>query len=222
MSLRLVPVEQARAVAIRHLAPGSTFSLWWDRASGRHEREVRGVLLSVHGDGYARVRIRYDDSEQEVEFKDASGKDRSFTSHKTETVEWSAGTLVIEEENEMAKEATKSAALKVKDAPAAKGPKVPENDCLCGCGEKVFNRFKPGHDARYYSQLKKVVAGDLTFGKLSKAAQKVLGNNAGVKKELDAHFKPKPAKTNVAESPNKGGGKKGGALAPAPDEVDEE
>lgn len=36
---------------------------------------------------------------------------------------------------------------KVKEPSAPKGPKAPENKCLCGCGALCHNRFRPGHDA---------------------------------------------------------------------------
>lgn len=46
-----------------------------------------------------------------------------------------------------AKKATK------KNAPKAKAAPKRENDCLCGCGEKVRFSFGQGHDARLRGML---------------------------------------------------------------------
>ena len=49
-------------------------------------------------------------------------------------------------------------------------PKVPMNECGCGCGRKVFKRFAQGHDAKLKSQLLKRVYADIN----GKAARKDL------------------------------------------------
>jgi hypothetical protein len=46
-----------------------------------------------------------------------------------------------------------------KSGPAKKAKSTPkaENDCLCGCGEKVRGTFKQGHDQRVKGYLKKAM-----------------------------------------------------------------
>lgn len=188
-----VPVEQVPPVAIRTLAEGDRFSLWWDSESGYHETQIKGEVLYIRP-GYARVRISYRDE-----------NDPETTSLKYETTEWSAGTLVIKEDAMAETTETTKGAKKGKLAPApekgkdkgakaetAKAPKAAKtkNPCLCGCGELVGNRFRPGHDARWYSQLAKINNGDAKFSSLSKESQKLLGDMSGVKKAIADHKRP--------------------------------
>lgn len=87
-------------------------------------------------------------------------------------------------------------APKTQTAAAPKVAKVKEpkgGECLCGCGETVGNRFKPGHDARWYSQLAKLVEGKLKFGQLSKRGQSEVKNVDGAKAALAAHKRPPTA-----------------------------
>ena len=42
----------------------------------------------------------------------------------------------------------------------SKGPKP---KCWCGCGRNVTRRFKPGHDSKFHSKVKRVVLGELKF-----------------------------------------------------------
>src|SRR5882757_4790383 len=71
---------------------------------------------------------------------------------------------------------TKSDKKKAGKAAKAKVKREPKqlNDCLDGCGEKVSGRFRQGHDARYYSMLKKVKGGDMTFNQLPRLMQQML------------------------------------------------
>lgn len=105
---------------------------------------------------------------------------------------------LTERTNKMAKErhaalplpgaaATKSDKKKVKAKAAAK-PKTPKqlNDCLCGCGERVAGRFRQGHDGRYYSILKKVKSGEMTFNQMPRLMQQTLKDKAGANRALAA------------------------------------
>ncbi len=48
------------------------------------------------------------------------------------------------------------------------------NKCKCGCGETVVKQFKPGHDARFASQLRAAVkAGTMTPDAALKAASDI-------------------------------------------------
>jgi hypothetical protein len=206
VSLSLLPVTDPVRVRIDSLQPGDRFRVWWEGDTGA----IRGCLLRL-APGYARVTIRYPEAKV-VDFVDSEGKGNHYVGHKTDTTEWSRGTLVIKEEGVMADEVEEGAVVETETkgkkkglnlAPkgkAAKAAKPKANgkakkalgpneggDCWCGCGEKVTRRFKPGHDARYYSQLKKIIAGELTFNKLAKPAQKELGDLKGVKAALAAH-----------------------------------
>lgn len=58
------------------------------------------------------------------------------------------------------------------------------NDCKCGCGEKVGGNFRQGHDARYYSILKKVKSGEMTFNQMPRLMQNEAKDTAGVKRIL--------------------------------------
>jgi hypothetical protein len=100
-------------------------------------------------------------------------------------------------EGETAMAANKAAALPIGNpaqaaaqAAAAKAPKPPRepkalNPCKCGCGEMVSNRFRQGHDGRYYSLLRKVASGELEFAKLPPQMQQEARNVPGVKKILE-------------------------------------
>lgn len=70
--------------------------------------------------------------------------------------------------------------VKVRDV-KPRAPKQPKqlNPCLCGCGEMVAGRFRMGHDSRYYSILKKVVAGKMKFGEMSEYMRKQAKNVPG-------------------------------------------
>lgn len=56
---------------------------------------------------------------------------------------------------------------------APKVPKVPKqlNACKDGCGEMVTGRFRQGHDARYYSILKKVAKGEMKLSEMPRLMQ---------------------------------------------------
>jgi len=77
----------------------------------------------------------------------------------------------------------KKAKAKGKASPKVKVAKT-LNDCKCGCGEKVGGNFRQGHDARYYSILKKVKAGEMTFAQMPKLMQSEHKDVAGVKRAL--------------------------------------
>lgn len=79
----------------------------------------------------------------------------------------------------------KKKAGKAAKAKVAKAPKT-LNDCLDGCGEKVTGRFRQGHDARYYSMLKKVKAGEMTFNQLPRLMQQMLKDKQGALRALAA------------------------------------
>lgn len=50
---------------------------------------------------------------------------------------------------------------KTKDKPETDTKSAPKiNDCRCGCGRKTGNLFAQGHDAKVYSILRKVAAGE--------------------------------------------------------------
>lgn len=74
----------------------------------------------------------------------------------------------------------------VAKAPREAKPKE-ENPCTCGCGGVTGGRFCPGHDARYYGWLKKIVKAEMEFRELPKPVQKALVDIKGVKKALEAH-----------------------------------
>lgn len=99
---------------------------------------------------------------------------------------------VKEEKRTMAKTTTKTPEKGNGSTKAAKAPKAPvaltpDGKCLCGCGEQVTKRFKPGHDARMFGWFKKVASGDMDFNDLPKAVKARVKDKAGVKKELAAH-----------------------------------
>lgn len=77
---------------------------------------------------------------------------------------------------------------KAKAGTKAKAPKTPKelHDCLCGCGERVAGRFRQGHDGRYYSILKKVKSGEMTFNQMPRAMQAALKDKAGANRALAA------------------------------------
>lgn len=115
-------------------------------------------------------------------------------------VESAGGAPLTKEQVRSKVEAMKNkAASKVagKITPKGKGPapvKVkkekeprPKNECLCACGGITGGRFVPGHDARYYGWLKKVVANTMEFKELPKPVQKLLVDIKGVKKALAEH-----------------------------------
>lgn len=87
--------------------------------------------------------------------------------------------------------AGKASAGKGKPAPKAKkepkGPRERNNDCLCACGGKTGGRFVPGHDARYFGWLKKVVAKEKEFSSLPASVRKALVDVKGAKAALAKH-----------------------------------
>lgn len=109
----------------------------------------------------------------------------SFHPGSFESEEQQAAKAANKKEDKMAK--TNGAA---KAAPkAARAPKAPveTKPCLCGCGEDVTRRFRPGHDARMFGWFKKVVDGKMEFKDLPKQVQLRVRDKAGIKKELAAH-----------------------------------
>lgn len=76
-----------------------------------------------------------------------------------------------------------------------------QNDCLCGCGTKVKNRFAQGHDARVHSWLLAVERGERTIKSLPAETQRALANGVLFVKAdqpTDGHVlaapKPQPKK----------------------------
>lgn len=75
-----------------------------------------------------------------------------------------------------------------------------QNDCLCGCGTKVKNRFAQGHDARVHSWLLAVERGERTKASLPAETQRALANGilvVRVDEPEDGHVlapQPKAAK----------------------------
>ena len=106
------------------------------------------------------------------------------------------GQIQNEEDNVMAGQVAQlpgvPAQKEPKAAPAvAKAPHEPKAPkvvvpCNCGCGEQTTSRFRPGHDARYYSMLKKVVAGTMKFGELPRQMQTAMKNIAGCQAAIEA------------------------------------
>src|SRR5829696_1432789 len=77
-----------------------------------------------------------------------------------------AGTLALAEAKELGHDGGPGATTSRGGSGAAteeprKGRECPQagtgtqRACLCGCGELVKNRFRPGHDARLYGELKR-------------------------------------------------------------------
>lgn len=62
------------------------------------------------------------------------------------------------------------------------------HDCGCGCGEQVKATFKPGHDSKFYSMLKKVHRNEMAFKDLPAIVRKEVKDAAGIKAKLEAHF----------------------------------
>lgn len=81
------------------------------------------------------------------------------------------------------------AAAKAKEAAAARPPKAPKqlNPCGDGCGEMVKGRFKQGHDSKFYSMLKKVIAGDMKFNDLPQIMRSAVKSTEGAKQLVAAH-----------------------------------
>lgn len=79
---------------------------------------------------------------------------------------------------------------KAKAKPAAKA-KVAKtlNPCGCGCGDKVTGRFRQGHDARYYSILKKVGRGEMKISEMPKLMQETVKTVAAANKLVAEHYK---------------------------------
>lgn len=59
--------------------------------------------------------------------------------------------------------------------------------CKCGCGEQVKRTFKPGHDARYNSLLKKALAGTMAWDELPLAIRVEYKSFAGLKANSKVH-----------------------------------
>lgn len=115
---------------------------------------------------------------------DAESQDE--LTRRTEMSEERVATLPGTGNGTKTKAAKKGKAAKVAKAKTPKAPKVakPLNDCMCGCGDKVTGNFRQGHDARYYSILKKLNKGEMAFNSIPKLMQNALGNLAGAKKAL--------------------------------------
>lgn len=215
MPLSLIPgSDPPLPVRLDSLRPGDGFYIWWANDRGRADADAAGVVLRVVP-GYVKVRVRYKDVDV-ADFVDGDGKAHYFEAAKVKETEWSRGTLVVKEESmangeeqvestdeavpyRSAKAAARKSAASLKP-PKTNGKAAKSNGkakkvlgpneggaCWCGCGETVTRRFKPGHDARFYSQLKKVIDGDMKFTALSKPAQKELGDIKGVKSAYAAH-----------------------------------
>lgn len=199
MPLDLAPLDRPEPVRLDMLSPGDGFTLWWDRSNGMSEEDIEGTVRYVAGTGYVAVRIRRTQGRL-VEFVDKKNKAHSIMDYGVQDTEWACGTFVVPKENDMAR-VNKTAAAPV-PAPAKtqtekvakeKKEKVPAGECLCGCGAEVNREFRPGHDARFYSQLAKLVDGKLKFGELSDRAKAKVKNVAGAKALLDAHKRPPTA-----------------------------
>lgn len=67
-------------------------------------------------------------------------------------------------------------------------PKDPK-PCRCRCGELVNRDFKPGHDARYYGWMKKVVDGKMKFSELHPDIRKEVKTVEGAKAMYESHHK---------------------------------
>lgn len=151
-----------------------------------------GALVRVSkARGYAQVYVLDASRESSHEVIDRrTGDMREIRDSGARFSEWSAGTLVIPLEDDMAeaeavsqvdakkarlqalkdkakaKAATGAAPAKAAKVAAPKKEKV-VSDCKCGCGTKTGGSFAPGHDARYYGWLKKFVEGKLAWDQLS-------------------------------------------------------
>lgn len=85
------------------------------------------------------------------------------------------------------------AAKAAAEGAATRTPKAPKqlNPCGDGCGEMVKGRFKQGHDSKFYSMLKKLVAGDMKFTDLPQIMRSTVKSTEGAKALIAAHATPK-------------------------------
>lgn len=187
-----------REVPIGTLVPGSRFRLLMELSG----REFKGTLL-YKTSGSATVVL--DGIKKESTFYVAEGG-KVVIRQMNGPVHWSLGALVyrlneprvdvealLKSEKEKEREDTNMAVAlpgskngKGKAVKSAAKSAAAVNPCMCGCGTKVRGRFAVGHDGRFYSQLRKVAAGNIGIGELNKHMQGIVKSKAGAKQLLDA------------------------------------
>lgn len=106
----------------------------------------------------------------------AEGHSKGRKGHKHDTDEWGFEIdhdhdkllfQLREEVKDMAAGKTKASGAKEKVAKIREKKEKVEKQCLCECGGATFGNFRPGHDARIYSLLRKQAKGDkVKFPKL--------------------------------------------------------
>jgi len=77
-------------------------------------------------------------------------------------------------------------------APAPAPPPAPRksvSQCLCGCGRPTAKTFAPGHDARFYGWLRRLVDGRTEWGHLNQAVRDYVGTPAHAAGILAKHGK---------------------------------
>ena len=68
-------------------------------------------------------------------------------------------------------------------------PRKSVSQCLCGCGRPTAKTFAPGHDARFYGWLRRLVDGRTEWGHLNQAVRDYVGTPAHAAGILAKHGK---------------------------------
>lgn len=171
--------------------------------------DLTGIVLKITK-GYVQVRYT-DNAKKRVEFIDKAGALHKFEGTATHVSEWSTETRVqpLDPEGtvmfEKLKKVQEATAKKLQNGEPVKGRKggtqraIERKDekvvkdttqlkpCKCGCGEQVKRTFKPGHDARYNSLLKKALAGTMAWDELPLAIRVEYKSFAGLKANSKVH-----------------------------------
>lgn len=70
-----------------------------------------------------------------------------------------------------------------------KDPETKLKPCGCGCGEQVANRFRQGHDGRFYGWMKRIVTDRMAIAELNPFVRTTIRTKADAQKALDGHGK---------------------------------
>lgn len=201
-------IDGVREVPLRVLAPGQRFALVLSATTPEPHKRITGTVvrqtacsIAVDLDEGQGGKGGFSFTSPQGEVITIGGGGRSRTTWSPDTAVLilpKGGTQTMTNERVaglpgIGKTSTKQVAApgkkKAVSAPVQKVAKAPKqlNPCGCGCGDKVAGRFRQGHDSKFYSMLKKVIKGELDFGKLPKLVQATVGNVNGAKKLVAAH-----------------------------------